>query len=758
MALESKRAICQFCHPRCRIRVTSENGRLVNTEEDTTFARARTTFPPVEACLRLRGAKEFMSHPDRVNFPRKRTGARGEGKWETISWDQAFDEIGQKLSALVKQYGPETLAITMGTGRTTHEYTGRFANLIGTPNVLGQAHICFGPCVVTGSAMFGWAVRHRTVKAIDTGSGAQSLTRCALLLGIDPSQSTPRLWKSARTGKSMGLKLIVIDPRKTQTAEIADVWLPLRPGTDTALLMAMINVIITEKLYDREFVTKWCYGFDSLAERVSPCTPDWAASITGLPAGKIVEAARMYATNKPAFSIHGMGAEHLQDCIEAIQARFILVAITGNLDIEGGDYLSGPNAMVASEEVALDHMLSPAQREKQVGTDRFRFLAWPGRELIQSNIRRVWGHESGMATVTSFAQAPSVYRAMLSSKPYPVRAALTVASNPMVTQANVKLVYRALRSLDLYVVAEYWMTPSAELADYVLPVASWLERPYLSDVAGTDSDIYGGEQALPSTLPGVYDHRTDYEIFRGIGMRMGQEKFWPWKTLEEAFDYRLSPMGMTHQEFMARGGFYSPPPRFKKYQTMGFATSTGKVELKSTILEKLGYDPLPRYREDFESPVSQPELARDYPLMLITGGRFHPMYHSEHRNIESVRKRHPDPLLQINPKTAAELGIDDGNWVWLESPRGHVRMKAAHFEGIDPAVVHAEHGWWFPELPGEEPWLHGAWESNINVLTEDEPEACNQPGGGWPLKTGLCRVVRAKEYGSAASRGTLRVQ
>ncbi|MBI4334491.1 MAG: molybdopterin-dependent oxidoreductase [Chloroflexi bacterium] len=746
MTVESKRAVCQFCHPQCRIRVTSENGHLVSVEEDDSFAKANTTFPPVKACLRLRGAREFMYHPDRVNFPRKRVGEKGEGKWETISWDQAFDEIAQRLGKLTAQYGPETLAVTMGTGRSTSEYMGRFCNLLGTPNVIGQSHICYAPCVVTGAATFGWAVRHRTVKAIDTGSGKESLTKCALLIGIDPSQSTPRLWKSSRDGKAMGLRLIVIDPRKTQAAELADLWLQLRPGTDTALLTAMINVIIREKLYDKDFVGKWCHGFDSLAERVSQCTPEWAAAITQVPADKITEAAWMYATSKPAFSIHGMGTEHLQDCVEAMHARFILVAITGNLDVEGGDYLAGPSGLVSSAETTLDRMLPEGQRGKQIGIDRFRLLSWPGRELIQESVKRTWGKECSLSSITAVAHAPLVYRAMLTGKPYPVRAAITMASNPMVTQANVKLVYRALKSLDLYVVLDYFMTPSAELADYVLPVASWMERPYMRDVAGTDSDIYAGEQALPAAIPGEYDHKTDFEIFRGIGIRMGQEKYWPWETLEQAFDFRLTPMGMTHKEFMARGGFHSPPARYKKHEQIGFGTPTGKVELYSTVFEKLGYDPLPRYREDFESPVSRPELGKEYPLMLITGGRFHPMYHSDHRNIDSVRRRHPDPLLQINPETARKLGIADGDWAWIETRRGRIRMKSCHFEGVAPNVVHAEHGWWFPELPGEEPWLHGVWESNVNVLTADEPEACNALSGGWPLKTALCRVYKAKEY------------
>jgi anaerobic selenocysteine-containing dehydrogenase len=335
---------------------------------------------------------------------------------------------------------------------------------------------------------------------------------------------------------------------------------------------------------------------------------------------------------------------------------------------------------------------------------------------------------------------------MITGKPYPVRACIGVASNPMVTQANTKLVYKALKSLDLYVVMDYWMTPSAELADYVLATASWVERPFIySTGGGISNSIRGGEKALPSAIPGEYDHRTDYEVYRELALRLGKGEYFPWKTLEESYTERLKPLGMTFEEFMAQGGCDFPPAKYKQYEKIGFATPTGKVELYSTIFEKLGYDPLPRYEEAPESPESNPELAKEYPLMLISGGRFLPMYHSEHRQVDSVRKRHPHPLVQINPKTASKLEINDGDWVWIETLRGRIRMKCRYFDGIDPRVVHAEHGWWFPELPGEEPWLHGVWESNVNVLTDDS-DVCNKLSGGWPLKTALCKVYKVKTY------------
>ncbi len=742
MAIDKKRAICEMCHARCRVAVHVEDGRIVKLEEDRTYPLADEIFPPTRACLRLQGAKEWVDHPGRLNYPLKRAAGRGEGKWQKIPWDQAFDEIGEKLRRIKQEFGPEAIASTMGTARTTTFAHGRFHHLLGSPNYAGQSQICQAPMTVVCTAMFGWPQRQRMVLTIDKGSA----TRCIMLVGIDPSQSVLRLWKGMQAAANLGIKIIVIDPRKTQSAGLADCWLQLRPGTDTALLMSMVNVIIEEGLYDKEFVARWCHGFDELKERAREYPPETVAEVTWLTADKIREAARMYATNRPAISLHGMGTEHLSNAIEAIQARYILAAITGNIDIPGGHYMPGPARCVSEPELELEDLLSPEQKKKQLGADRFRLLAWPGHDLILQSVKKTWGKPYSLARTVAIAHAPTTMRAILNGTPYPVRALLTIANNPLVTYPNTRLVHKALKSLDLSVVFDYWLTPSAELADYVLPVASWMERPFFYSIYGTDCNMVGGEQALPATVPGKYDRKTDYEIFRGLGLKLGQGDFWPWENLEQVFDHQLGPLGLTFREFMERGGYDFPPPRFKKYEKIGFATPTGKVELSSTVFARLGYDPLPRYEESHENPLSRPELAKEYPLMLITGGRFLPYYHSEHRNIEYVRRRRPHPLVQINPKTAAGLGIEDGDRVWIETPRGRIRMKCRLFDGIDPRVVHCEHGWWFPELPGEEPWLHGVFESNVNVLTDDDPDVCNKLSGGWPLKTALCKVYKAKEY------------
>jgi anaerobic selenocysteine-containing dehydrogenase len=213
--------------------------------------------------------------------------------------------------------------------------------------------------------------------------------------------------------------------------------------------------------------------------------------------------------------------------------------------------------------------------------------------------------------------------------------------------------------------------------------------------------------------------------------------------MEELYDYQLKPLGYTWEEFVSKVRYDDPLAGYKRYERSGFATPSGKVEIYSSILEELGYDPLPEYREPAESIISTPELAKEYPLTLITGGRFRPMFHSEHRQIESLRRMHPDPIVQINPEAGLEYGIADGDWMWIETRLGRTKAKAKLYPGIDLKVVHAEHGWWFPEMPEEEPCLHGAWESNVNILTDDDLEKCDPMVGGWQLRHLLCRISKA---------------
>lgn len=730
--LEIKKALCMWCKGECGVTVYVKDGRLVKIEDDPSFPRK--VFPPPQNCVRRVAAKEFVYHPERVRYPLKRKGEKGEGKWEKISWQQAFDEIASKLEQIREKYGPESLALTIGTYRTCIEYISRFLNLFGTPNVLGQSQICFGPRSVMAKTIVGM-FPHYSVSA---------QTKCIMLLGIEPSVARPITYYYICEARKRGAKMVVIDPRRTYSAIHADIWLQLRPGTDCALLMAMINVIINEKLYDKDFVDKWCYGLEKLKERVKEYTPEKVEKITNVPSELIKEAARLYAKNRPGVIIEGMGVEQQQDNAQILHARWILSALTGNIDVEGGEVLYGPHPQFISDwEVELSDKLPIEQRRKQLGSDNFRLLSWPGYELVLKAVRKVWPKPGGTAIEECKAHAPTVYRAIITGKPYPIKALITVASNPLVTQANTNLVFEALRKLKLYVVVDHFITPSAELADYVLPATCWLERPVLSTFMGFGNYIAAGEAALPKSISGEYDYRTDYDIFRELGVRLGQEEYWPWKTLEEAYDYRLEPLGLTFKDFIRKGRYLHVKTKYRKYKKTGFGTPTGKVELHSTVLEHLGYDPLPAYIESKETIVSNPKLAEKFPLTLITGGRVREYYHSEWRQVEPVRKFHPFPIVQMHPNTARKYGIKDGDWIWIETARGRAKQMAKITDIVPENIVHAEHGWWYPELLGKEP-LHHVFEPNINLVTDDDPSSCNQIIGSWPLRTALCKIYKAE--------------
>ena len=729
--MEIKKVVCMQCHNACRLAATVDNGLLVSVDPDEEFPGTKSSYPITKGCPRRRNVIEYFYHPGRLNYPLKRVGERGENKWQEISWDDAFAEIGNRLKAIIEQHGPEAIATTSGTGRTHDEIRQRFFNLLGSPNHTGAGQICYGPFCVMSNTLFGWRVF----------PVVRPNTRCVLLWGGGGPRYWDVFWKGAKNArKEHGAKIIVIDPRGIDSVKHADLWLQIRPGTDTALALGMIHHIIEEGLYDKTFVDNYCHGFDELKERVEQYPINKVSEITWIPEEKIRQAAQWYATLKPGVTNHGMGLEHSANSIEALHAHFILAAICENVDEKGGDIFTNPYpGVIHEQEIAAHEKLSEEQINKTLGIDRFRLMSRKGFDLTQQHLKRVWGNEAfARSSYEAFAHGPTIYRAILTGKPYPVRGMITLSSNPMVTVPNTRLVHDALKSLDLYVVADFFMTPSAQLADYILPATTYLERPWLWAYSG----IVGSDRAMPKTVEGKYDRRDDYDIWRGLGLELGQEDDWPWKTLEALYDYRLKPVGLTFREFMDQGGVLSSRKEYKRYEKEGFATATGKIELYSKTLEALGYDALPQFYEPPESPYSKPDLAREYPLILITGGRHLPYYHSEHRQVKSMRKMHPDPMMQIHPETAKSLGVEDGDWVWIESPRGRIRQKCQVFDGIDPRVVHAQHGWWFPEEDGAEPSLHGVWKSNINVLTNDDPDVCNPISGGWPLRGFLCKVYK----------------
>ena len=545
----------------------------------------------------------------------------------------------------------------------------------------------------------------------------------------------------------------MIDPRRTEVAEKADIWLQIRPGTDAALYLGWLNVIIEEGLYDSHFVDTWTSGFAQLKQRVAEYSPEYVAGITWLPADKIRESARMYATGNPAYIHPGNAVDEIgRNGIRAEQARLCLHAITGNLAII--DKPQGPGPIINGQMGIRDALLQleekcpGEQRQKQIGSDRFKLMTWPAWEITNKYYKEVYGVPQPMSGHNMTAHQPSIWRTILTGKPYPIKAMITWGSNPLLNAGNTKIVYQALKSsgLDLHIVLEHFMTPTALLADYVLPIASKLEKPRCCTFEDFSSVFNCGERAIQP----LGERRTDYEFFHGLATRMGYGEYFPWKTDEELANYRLRPLGIDFKQAATEKYFVvSEPWTFNTInprtgKPTGFATPSGKFELYSNVLKELGYDPLPFYEEPAESPISTPEIAREYPFILITGGRFMPQFHSEHRQFGmGLREQHPEPLVDIHPDTAMALGIADGDWIYIETRRGRIKQKAKFNTGIHPKVINVEGHWWFPEQPAPEPSLHGLWQSNCNVLTLDDPDTCDPLTGGWSLRALLCKVYKA---------------
>ena len=406
----------------------------------------------------------------------------------------------------------------------------------------------------------------------------------------------------------------------------------------------------------------------------------------------------------------GCAIEHTPNCIQTVRAVSMLPALTGNIDVPGG-WVFGMRGI--GRFPSLIENLSPEASAKRLGADRFKMLCGEGADLPAAHI-------------------PTLLKAMRDGVPYPVKAFLVFGNNTLITYGNAKQAYEALMKVDLLVVADLFMTPTTELADIVLPAAAWPELNQIAGLPTVAANVVLGQQKSVQ----IGECKADEEIFVALARRMklpvGTE------PVEEVLDQQLGKsLGMTFAE-LTEVGHVKVPFRYGKYRDGGFKTPTGKIELYATRLKALGYDPLPYYEEPPESPLSAPEVARDYPLVLTTGARSPFFFNSEHRQLAMLRKAHPDPIVELNPATAAPLGIEDGDWVWIETLRGRIRQRARVTDDIDPRVVHVEHGWWFPEEPGPE---HGVWKSNANVLTRNDPPY-DPAMGTYQLRGLLCRIAR----------------
>ena len=668
-------------------------------------------------CVKGKAEIERLYHPDRLKQPMRRTGGRGAGKWETIDWERALDEIAEKLTSIKERYTPKSIAAIHGTGPRASLCSTLLPYALGSPNRISvDLHICYAPSLLAEGVTIGQSV------LMEEGPDYLN-ANCIIVWGGNPLVSHPPRGREILEAKRRrGAKLIVIDPRQTELASQADLWLPVRPGTDVALALGMMNVIIFEELYDKAFVAKWCYGFDKLKDHVAAYAPEKVAEISWVPESQIKEAARMYATTRPATLHHRVAVEHNVNATQTDRSLIILTALTGNIDVKGGNLLP-PHIE--------GYIPSPAL------SGGGKWLP-PGPEVEKERLgSREYPLASGPEARLPFVPSFIAVDAMLTGKPYPLKALYCAGANPIVNVQNSKKVWKALQNLELLTVVDFFMTPTAELADYVLPATTWLERDECCDIPYSN---YAA--ARQKVIEPLYECWDDLKIIIELVKRIGwaNREIVPWDRVSDCYDWMLKGVGMTFETFK-KEGYFEVSPEYKKYERHGFETPSGKVELYSTTFEKYGYNPLPVFREPPLGPVTTPELMTEYPHVLVTGSRQLAYFHSEGRQIPKLRKMAPDPIIEIHREAAEGLGIRDGDLVWVETPQvegERVRFKTSITSKIHPKIVHAQHGWWFPEKPGPE---HGCFESNINVVLSGDPPR-DEIFGSVPTRGTICKIYK----------------
>jgi anaerobic selenocysteine-containing dehydrogenase len=517
-----------------------------------------------------------------------------------------------------------------------------------------------------------------------------------MIWGSAVRHSTPLNWKNCLDAKERGLKYIVVDPRKTQIAGIADIHLQLRPGTDGALALGMMNIIINENLYDKEFVNKWTVGFDKLRELVQGYPPKKVEKITWVPAEKIREAALMFAKNTPSKIMTSPEATvHHQNGVQNTRAIYLIPAILGNIEVPGGNRSSPekpPTKQITLQEKVKD-------MPQGVGAQRFPVFT----ELFEE------------------MQANAIVEQILTSKPYPIRALVAAGLN-LQFFPNSRRLEDTLKQLELIVDIDFFHTPATRISDIVLPISTWLERDILLTREG------GHVWLIEPSIEPVGESWPEWKIYYELAKRLGlDDEYWN-GDIEKCFNEILEPIGLTVKKLRKTpdGIMYPMPAKsIKQYEATGFKTPSGKVEIESSILRKHGYEPLPIYREPAESPISTPKLAEKYPLVLTTGARTVNFTNSQYRNIKKLREMVPEPLLEIHPDDAEKRKIEQRQRVMVSSSRGSIIVKANITDTTLSGVVHLPHLW--PD------------ELNVNLLCDDKNL---DPISGFPAyKSQLCQVT-----------------
>ena len=704
---------CGICGAACAVRVHLEGGRIRRLSP-------RPDHPHGITCRRITRVEDIVYAPQRLLYPQRGSGPRGRRSLARIGWEEALDQVVQGLREIARRHGPE--AVCLYTGRGTFEQslwemlspagvreTSAWSLLFpfGSPNTTGAGANCYAAQGVIAPALLSG------VWKLDTFADLER-TELVVVWGTNPANASPPLAMAGiRRARARGARVLVVDHRRTETVRAADArWLAVRPGTDGALALAMIQVLIEERLYDRRFVEDWTVGFEELAAYVREFSPERAEAITCVPAAEIRDAARRIGRARGACLLHDTGLEYTNSAVQNVRAVLILFALAGHFDSPGGNVISIPPWSFQ------------VNRSRRVPAPAGKIPIGAERHPLYTRYR----HE---------AQAMELPRAILEGKPHPIRALLVFGASLLTAYPQPELWRRALAALDFLLVVDRLPTEETLFADVVLPAATAFEHGgYI---------VQGRHVAVrrPVIEP-LGEARSDWDIAISLARRLGYGHLYPGSS-DEMLEWAFEGTGLDLEELKRHPeGIQvpAPPMRYRKWELgllrpdgrPGFDTPSGKFEIASALLKEHGYDPLPVFRPPTEGPLGSPELAREYPLVFSSGARNKEFFNSQHHHLEALLARYPRPLVWIHPADAAPRGIADGDRVSVRTARGRVLYTARVTEDILPGVVEADaHGGGLSAAP--------AWrECNANELTDFENR---DPISGFPVyKALLCQVLK----------------
>ncbi|NTU89712.1 MAG: molybdopterin-dependent oxidoreductase [Actinobacteria bacterium] len=780
---------CRNCYGRCSINGYVRNGRLIRVEGRP------GTYSEGTVCSRAFAIPQLMNSPLRVRYPMKRVGARGEGKWQRITWDEAWDIIIPKFKEAIEQYGPNTILFNNGTGRDQLilMVMQKVFYDMGSVGGFGVGNIC---------KIAGDFVQKTTI-----GNPCQ-------FTGWDPSETKLIVWWARglfswgyydwlylKEAQERGAKLMVIDPRHTAAAAKSDLWVPLRPNSDMALALAIVNEMLSSKRFDKIFSAQWTtapmlvnedtgmllreadfveggskdklvvwdevtsalqfwdtkelkwsvespqpalFGFyeaggkqrkttlQMLSEQVSEWTVEKTAETTWLTKEQVAEAIELYVSSSPGSCFSRGQKTDFNDNSSGMSHIFtIMMALAGNYEIPGGNSVKPMNKFKAPAVFDAAKPQSEVRIKTAQNIDDYSLC--PGTSKIYGNLGGTYS---------------SATKALTTGQPFMPRIYWGANCEPIIGAADSHEIAEGLMNVDFAVNVNQFMSASGELADIILPAAHQNEVDRIEYAQSGHSWPSNQTASIrqPFTEP-QGECRDEIDVLFELASRLGMDI--GWKDKYEWFNFSLKACGMTFDEFREVGHIVEPmvyekhkKGLLRKDKKAGFETKTGKVNIYSEELAKFGWGPLPFYREQPQTPISDPELTAEYPYILLTGGRNHQFFHSEYRESSYLRSIHPFPIVEINPKTAEENAIADGDWVCIETKMGFIKQVTKVTQGIDPRIVHCEHDWWFPEKSAQDD-LHGVFECNPNSIVDNDKE--NDPAVGTANFGTMCRIYKSPD-------------